>query len=103
MRVKQCQFRRKNWPPKAHQIGKAWESQTRANMQLAHMAPQLILVDDPVTKVQMSAATIAAYHVTGRDQPWNGGCRRELSQNTERTKDETSCGMAHQLFDERVP
>lgn len=50
MRVKQCQFRRKNWPRKAHQIGKAWESQTRANMQLAHMAPQLILVDDPVPK-----------------------------------------------------
>lgn len=61
------------------------------------------LVDDPVTKVQMSAATIAGCHVTGRDQPWNGGCRRELSQNTERMKDETSCGMARQLFDERVP
>ena len=26
MRVKQCHFRRKNWLPKAHQIGKAWES-----------------------------------------------------------------------------
>lgn len=50
MRVKQCQFRRKNWPRKAHQMGKAWESQTRANMQLAHMAPQLILVDDPAPK-----------------------------------------------------
>lgn len=45
MRVKQCQFRRKNWPRKAHQMGNAWESQTRANM-----APQLILVDDPAPK-----------------------------------------------------
>ena len=43
-------------------------SQARAKMQLAEMIPQALEVDEPVTKVEMSAATIAALRAMLREE-----------------------------------
>ena len=53
------------------------ESQARAKMQLAEVVPQVLEVDDPVTKVEIYERRYhrsIASHVAGGDQPWNGRC-----------------------------
>ena len=44
------------------------ESQTRAKMQLAEVVPQVLEVDDPVTKVEMNPGTIAALRAMLREE-----------------------------------
>ena len=44
------------------------EGQARAKMQLAGAVPQVLEVDDPVTKVEMSASTIAASRAMLRER-----------------------------------
>ena len=85
------------------------ESQARAKMQLAEVVPQVVEVDDPVTKVEMSASTIAALRAMLREEinhgmaDVEGRLAKKLEDNVGQLKTEIDAERdARQVLEERV-
>eukprot|EP00434_Breviolum_minutum_P038741 symbB.v1.2.034380.t1/scaffold4427.1/size39785/3 len=85
------------------------ESQARAKMQLAEVVPQVLEVDDPVTKVEMSAGTIAALRAMLREEinhgmaDVEGRLAKKLEDNFGQLKTEIDAERdARQVLEERV-
>ena len=85
------------------------ESQARAKMQLAEVVPQVLEVDDPVTKVEMSASTIAALRAMLREEinhgmaDVEGRLAKKLEDNVGQLKTEIDAERdARQVLEERV-
>ena len=85
------------------------ESQARAKMQLAEVVPQVLEVDDPVTKVEMSAGTIAALRAMLREEinhgmaDVEGRLAQKLEENFGQLKTEINAERAaRQVLEERV-
>ena len=85
------------------------ESQARAKMQLAEVVPQALEVDDPVTKVEMSAGTIAALRAMLREEinhgmaDVEGRLAKKLEDNFGQLKVELDAERdARQMLEERV-
>lgn len=85
------------------------ESQARAKMQLAGVVPQVLEVDDPVTRVEMSAGTIAALRAMLREEinhdmaDVEGRLAKKLDDNFGQLKTEIDAERdARQVLEERV-